>query len=222
MSIGIISFIAVYCFFLLIYFLTETSGNMKLRAPNKIILALMFFVFGACNAFHYTQSPIQYLFIVALFLTMLGDIFLLYKFSMGGYFFLCGNIVFITYQIALFNMFGVGFNQYWWILILIPALWLIYPILGKIYPNSFKYGDKKLQMYFYLMSIVTNGVLGIVSATFLTSGFLMLGLGLILFMLSDFVIVLHKFVFTDNRWIHRLNSLLYFAGMLLVVLNFAI
>ena len=46
MTLPVIIFTIVYVLVLGAYFFTETSGKMYLRAPNKCLLALMFFVFG--------------------------------------------------------------------------------------------------------------------------------------------------------------------------------
>lgn len=220
MNPGIIAFIIVYCVVLCCYFLTETSGNMKLRAPNKILLALMFFVFGATFAV-INNIPYSSLFIVALLLSMLGDAFLLFSFSKGGIFFTSGNIAFIAFQASILYSFGIGIEKYWWVLIMIPILWSIYPILSHFKPNSFQFGPLKGIMFFYLATIVGSGSFGIAVASFVPE-FRLLGIGLFLFMLSDFDIVLHKFVWPKNKWIHRLNSALYFTGMLLVALNVAL
>lgn len=219
MNPGIIAFIVVYCVVLCCYFFTETSGNMKLRAPNKILLALMFFVFGTTVAI-INNIPDKSLFIVSLLLSMLGDIFLLFSFSKGGIFFASGNIAFVAFQISILHSYGIGIEKYWWVLIMIPILWSIYPILSYFKPESFKFGDLKGIIFFYLATIITSGSFGLALAI-LIPDLRLLGIGLFLFMLSDFDIVLHKFVWPKNKWIHRLNSALYFTGMLLIALNFA-
>lgn len=226
---GIIVFIVIYCLVLCCYFYTETTGNLKLRAPNKIILALMFFIFGTAYAllnagdkglYNTVFGYVTPLFIVALLLAALGDIFLLFSFSTGGHFFLAGNLAFIAFQLSIFDYVGLSITKYWWIFIIIIALWSIYPILTLIFPEAFNYGKYKGMTYLYLATIVTSGMLGLITSIFVED-LRLLGIGLVLFLLSDFVIVLHKFVFPKNKWVHRLNSALYFTGMLLIVLNVA-
>ena len=220
MNPGIIAFIVVYCLVLCCYFYTETTGNLKLRAPNKIILALMFFIFGTYMVFH-NGGISPYLFTAALFLAMLGDIFLLFSYNRGGDFFLAGNICFVTYQVMLLTTNGCHANTFWWVFLVIPALGFTFFFLFKKFPNFFKMGKMKWPMLFYLSSIIANGVFGIAVIAYLPEYFL-LGLGLFIFMLSDFDITFHKFVCPDNKWVLRLNSALYFVGMLIVVLNFAL
>lgn len=221
LPVGIIIFIVIYALVLCCYFYTETTGNLKLRAPNKILLALMFFVFGLCYAIKGAFDPFfTSLFIVALLLAALGDVFLLFSFSTGGHYFAAGNFAFIALQATILSTYRVTIGEIWWIFLLIPALWCIYPVLSHIYPNAFKFGKYKGPLFFYLATIIPSGTLGLALALFLPE-FRLMGIGLVLFMLSDFDIVLHKFVFTENKWVHRLNSALYFVGMLLIVLNIA-
>lgn len=221
MNAGIIAFIVIYCAVLCCYFYTETTGNLKLRAPNKIILALMFFIFGLCFILKATLDPFfTALFIVALLLAALGDVFLLFSFSTGGHYFAAGNIAFIALQATLLSYYRISISEIWWIFLLIPALWSIYPILSHFYPTAFNFGKYKGPLFFYLVTIISSGTLGLALALFLPE-FRIMGIGLVLFMLSDFDIVLHKFVFPNNKWVHRLNSALYFVGMLLIVLNVA-
>lgn len=226
MSAIAIVFTVIYCLVLCCYFYTETSGNMKLRAPNKILLALMFFVFGTAYAlvgidrgmanlvFGYATP----LLILGLLLAALGDIFLLFVFPMGGAFFASCNFAFIAFQLAIFSYYGIAIQQFWWVFIVILALWSIYPILTYFYPDAFKFGKFKGPMFFYLATIVASGSFGIATTVYIPE-LRLLGIGLILFMLSDFDIILHKFVWPKNKWIHRLNSALYFTGLLLIVLN---
>ena len=222
MSAGIIAFIVIYCAVLCCYFYTETTGNLKLRAPNKIIMALMFFIFGTvfiCKNF--VINPLHYLAIVGLFLAMLGDIFLLFSYNRGGDFFLAGNVCFIAYQAILLSYHNVGIGSYWWVFLVIAALWGTFFILFKKFPNVFKLGKMKAPFLFYLSSIIPNGIFGLAVMIFVPRFFLF-GLGMFIFMLSDFDITFHKFVCPDNKWVLRLNSALYFVGMLIAVLNFAL
>lgn len=225
MSPGVIVFIVLYVVALIAYFITETSGKMKLRAPNKILLAVGFFTFAVItfslsNKFNFMTY--QSLLIAALFLAMLGDIFLLFNFNRGGDFFLCGNIVFFMFELFLMQSYGVHADKFWWIFLVVPILWTTWLILFKKFPNFFKVGKMMFPMLLYLSTIILHGVTGIAVAANLGSispAFICLGLGSFLFMLSDFDIVFHNFVCPKNKWVLRLNSALYFVGMLLIVLS---
>ena len=82
------------------------------------------------------------------------------------------------------------------------------------------FGKDKISIYFYMATIVSSGTMAMAIASFVPT-LRLFGIGIILFMLSDFDIILHKYVFPKNKWVHRLNSALYFTGMLLIVLNIA-
>lgn len=221
---GIIVFIVLYCVLLCTYFYTETSGKLYLRAPNKILLATMYFAFAIVMfALKKTPLPLGSAFAVilpALILVWIGDIVLLFNFTIGGIFFLAGNICFFVLQLLLLNMAPVPISQYWWIFLVIPVLVSIFIFLFLKFPNVFKLGKFKIPSIFYILLNVLHGITGLAVAIYLRS-FLLLGLGSFLFMLSDFVIVIHRFVLPDNKWILRLNSGLYFVGLLLIVLNLA-
>ena len=220
MNPGVIAFIVIYCVLLCLYFYTETTGNLKLRAPNKIVLALMFFIFGTYMAFN-NGGFNPYLVTAAFFLAMLGDIFLLFSYNRGGDFFLAGNVCFVTYQVLLLTASGYHVDSFWWVFLIIPALWCLFFFLFKKFPNFFKMGKMKWPMLFYLSSVISNGIFGIAVMAFVPRYFLF-GLGMFIFMLSDFDITFHKFVCPGNKWVHRLNSALYFTGMLVAVLSFAL
>jgi hypothetical protein len=74
-------FIIVYALVLIMYFITETSGKLYLRAPNKIILASMFL--RLC--FHSIIIIIHFLAITSLFsrpfLAWMGDVLFAYRFK---------------------------------------------------------------------------------------------------------------------------------------------
>jgi hypothetical protein len=75
-------------------------------------------------------------------------------------------------------------------------------------------------MAFYLSSITLHGLLGLISAIFIgTTPLVMMGIGSLLFMASDYILTIDRFVIQKNKWIVRCNSLTYFGGLLLIVLS---
>ncbi len=221
MNTTMIVFTVIYSLLLCLYFYTETSGNLKLRAPNKIALALGFFIFGtvyACLGDFYIYQ--RAFFITALFLTMLGDVALLFSFKTGAHFFMAGNISFAAFNITILTSLGIGINKLWFVIPVAVALFSIYPILHKVYPKAFNFGKDTANIYMYMSTIVTSGTIGIAVTSFIPD-LRIYGIGFILFMLSDFDIIIHKFVLPKNKWVHRLNSALYFTGLLMIVLNVA-
>lgn len=222
MTPAMIVFTAIYCVVLCLYFYTETSGNLKLRAPNKIALALGFFIFGTVYACigRYNDDFSRSFFITSLFLTMLGDIALLFSFKTGAHFFMAGNISFAAFNITVLTKEGLGISNLWFIIPVALVLFSIYPLLHHFYPKAFNFGKDTANIYMYMSTIVTSGTVGIAVTAFIPS-LRLYGIGFILFMLSDFDIIIHKFVLPKNKWVHRLNSALYFTGLLLIVLNVA-
>ena len=43
-----------------------------------------------------------------------------------------------------------------------------------------------------------------------------------MFMISDFILTVDKFVIQNNKWIVRANSFFYFIGLLLIALSIAL
>ena len=220
MTTPVLIFTIVYALALFAYFFTETSGKMYLRAPNKCLLALMFFVFG-CVVFSiddkYSLLSHHGLLIAGLFLAMMGDIFLLFDFNRGGDFFLCGNVCFIMYHMSVLKERGFGIVNYWWILLIAALMVVGYFFLFTKLPNVFQMGKMKFPMLLYLSSITTHGLMGVAIMIFIPELFL-LGFGSLLFFISDLVLTLDRFVF-KNKWSLRANSAFYFTGMLLIVLS---
>ena len=86
-------------------------------------------------------------------------------------------------------------------------------------PDVFKLGKMRWPMTFYLSSIMTHGISGLALVLMLPgTNFVMMGIGSLLFMISDLILTSYKFVFNNNIWLIRANSITYFIGMLLIVL----
>lgn len=220
MDIPTIIFIICYYLVLLLYFYTETSGNMKLRAPNKILMATMFFVWAIFQfEMNYGLLTIQSFLLVALFLAYLGDIFLLFDFGRGGDFFLCSNVVFFTYELVTLYKEGINITKFYWVFIIFIILIGALVYLTKKFPNIIKLGKLRYPFLLYLGSITLHGMIGLAVIVYLPqTKYLLLGLGSILYMVSDYFLTVNKFVI-PNKWILRANSCTYFIGMLLIALS---
>lgn len=226
MSTGVIIFTVIYFLVLCTYFITETSGKMKLRAPNKILLAAMFTIFAiVAFCLHPNEISSNYIsvtLLVAIILAALGDVFLLFSFNHGLDFFLAGNIAFIAFETTLLTAI-VPISTFWWIYLLAPIMVTILGVCFVKFPNFFKVGKKKPVVLFYASSIFMHGITGLAIAIYTSSpAALILGLGSLLFMFSDIAITFNKFVCPDNKWVLRLNSALYFTGLYMIVLSMVI
>ena len=217
-------FIAIYLIALCCYFKTRTSENRKARAINKYIMATMYLAFAIVIFFRkYEFASYQTLLMAALILAWLGDVFLVFDFNRGGDFFLAGNICFVLYeQIVLVDRGGYWFNDFAWTYIA-AGLMLAFVIFATgRWPERIIMGRMRWPMMFYLSSIFMHGMTGLALILMMPgTGYAMLGLGSVLFMISDIDLNLYRFVFNNNKWLVRFNSLTYFTGLLLIVLSTA-
>ena len=219
MTLFIIAYVAVLC----LYFCTETSGKLSWRAPNKIVLASMFLIYAIVQFQNYEFLSYHLLLMAALFLAWLGDVFLLIDLNRGGDFFLCGNVCFIMYEMATLIDKGHSFVKFAWVI----PVWIVFMLtliyVSKKYPNIFKFGKMRWPMMLYLSSISLHGLMGIALMILLpgTPTFVM-GLGSLLFFVSDIILTIDHFVYIGNKWILRANSATYFSGLLLIVLSMAL
>ena len=215
-------FIAVYLLALCCYFKTRTSDNIKHRALNKYFMATMYLVLAIVTFVNkYDFASYQTLLMAALILAWLGDVFLVFDFGRGGDFFLAGNICFVLYeQIILVDKGGYGFRDFAWTFVLAGAMLLAFIIASGRWPEKLRYGKMRWPMMFYLSSIFMHGITGLALMIMMPgTNYAMMGLGSFLFMVSDIILNLYRFIFNNNKWMIRANSLTYFTGLLLIVLS---
>lgn len=218
MNIAVISFIIVYLTVLFCYFFSETSGNLKRRSINKIILASLFLIYGLVAYFiNYNFFSYNLILLLAIVFAFLGDVYLLYSFTKGGIIFVFSNILFFVYQLFLIGVEQIPFND---ICLFIPLFILFFGtffILTKKKILNFK--NKNKAILTYVFSVTLQGTLGFsLSLYYLNAKMFLFGIGLALFMISDYFLMVYKFKFHKN-WILRTNSACYFIGLLLVVLS---
>lgn len=214
-------YIVIYYAFLCLYYVTETSGKMYLRAPNKTVLASMIFGYALYQFQYYEFASYHLVMIAGLFLVWMGDIFLLFDMNRGGDYFLGGNVCFVLYEMAAAFDNGYRFRNFAWvvpalILFMLLVVWLI-----QKYPNVIKLGKMKWPIVLYLTSVSAHGLMGLALITMLPAGSadFVLGLGSLIFWISDLILMVVYFVLPKTKWILRLNSTLYFTGFLLIVLS---
>lgn len=220
MTIGVLIYVIVYMGILVAYFFSETSGNFKRRVINKCILAAMFtalaLYLSVTNRQFAQTSGIILMF--GILFAALGDVLLLWDFTKGGASFSVGNIILFAAYYVYFGENGVPFSAVWWFLLLhlaFLAFW--YYLMKSGWINFGKYGIK---MILYLWSVMLHGTLSIAGLTQLQDPkSLLMFIGSILFMISDWFICLHKFKYTKSKAVHRLNSGTYFTGLILIALS---
>lgn len=219
MNIGILLFVCFYLIALICYFFSETSGNIKIRATNKIILSSSFFVFSIVMYIkNYLSIDNTIWLIAAIGLAFLGDVLLLVSFKKGGASFFLSNLFFIAYEISLIYINRISFCKLWYSLILTIIIFAIFLFYSN--KSNMNYKDKKLPIFLYLITVTLHACLGICLSFYFNAIYMYLfGIGLILFMISDYLLMIHKFKYQKNNFILIIHSASYFIGLLMVTLS---
>ncbi len=158
--------------------------------------------------------------IPAFIFSWFGDVFLLYSFIKGGVMFMIGNIFFFAYELFLVNDLGLTFGDVWWAAVIFAVCWGTLFVLYLTKKIDFK--KIGFLMPLYVATVSLHGSLGIaIAAQGISLRYVFFGVGLALFMVSDYFLTVHKFVNKKNA-ILRLNSCTYFTGMLLAALSFSL
>ena len=214
-----IIFIVIYLLALCCYFHTRFMEDKKYRVINKYFMATMYLVLALITFFRkYSLASYQSLYIVAVILAYFGDVFLVIDFSRGGDFFLAGNICFTVYEMAVLADHGFTFKDYGWVYLLVLIILGCFIFACSKYPDKIKMGKMRWPMTLYLTTILTHGFTGLAMVLYLPgSKFVLMGIGSILFMISDMILTAYRFIFGNNKWLIRANSLTYFVGLLLIV-----
>ncbi len=188
-------------------------------------MATMYLVFAIVIFFRrYEFASYQTMLMAALILAWLGDVFLVFDFNRGGDFFLAGNICFVLYeQMVLVDRGGYGFKDFAWTYVAAGAMLAAAIFATGRWPERVRLGKMRWPMMFYLSSIFMHGMTGLALITMMPgTNYAVMGLGSVLFMISDIDLNLYRFVFNNNKWLVRVNSLTYFTGLLLIVLSTAL
>ena len=221
MDLPRILFCVVHLVVLVSYFFSETSGNFKRRVINKCLMATMFlgyFLFESHRNGYWSQ-PLFFLCIIAFVLSWLGDVLLLFSFMKGGISFMVGNVFFVAYLIALCVQREVAFAAVWWAIPLFVIAASVFFILHFTKRVAFK--KTGILMPVYVSTVTAHGMLSVAAAAAIGGVHMfLLSAGLVLFMISDYFLTVHKFI-KHEKWILRCNSGTYFIGMLLAAVSFS-
>ena len=214
-------FIAIYFIALCCYFRTRTSDNKRARAINKYLMACMYLGLAIMVFLRkYEFASYQTLLMVALIFAWLGDVFLVFDFGRGGDFFLAANVCFTLYEQIILVDSGYRFRDFAWTFVVAGAMLLSIIFACGKWPDRIRMGRMRWPMTFYLSSIFMHGTTGLALIIMLPgTRFAMMGAGSLLFMISDIILNAYRFVFNNDKWLIRANSLTYFTGMLLIVLS---
>ena len=221
MDIPVIIFIILYALVLCCYFITRVGKNIKYRAINKYIMATMYLILAFVGfSLRHEVSSYHIILIGALILSWLGDIFLVFDLGRGGDFFMAANICFFIYGISVLYDNSYTFSSFWWVLLITFVMLTTFIILCQKLPKVFTLGKMRWPMTLYLLTIFMHGSMGIALITLLPgTNYMLLGIGSVSFMISDIILTIDRFVYKNNKWIIRSNSLTYFGGLLLIALS---
>ena len=218
MSIYQYVYIGLYGVMLVSYLLVETGSSIRIRAANKIVMAALFLLYGLVQFVRGGAPESAMLGMGGLALAFLGDVLLLWSFSLGGVAFSAANLFFIAQTVCRLALGPEGRGGGWWALLPGVALYGMFQLGRKKGFLQLRKYDGRMQAY--LAVVTVDGVLGLwMALTRGGTGELLMGLGLTLFMLSDYFITLHKFAREPKDRHLRANSFTYFVGMLLVSLS---
>ena len=197
---------------------TTSLGEHKARGINKILLASFYLILAFVLFIENREFNSFYVIIlVAVTATFVGDIVLMFHFNLGALFFTIGNLSLFAYDFCLLESLGVHFSSYWWFMLVYVGMLGGYMILER-FNTHFKIEKKdRLKAFGYLAMVTLHGSIG-TTMYFVTDNrsAILLGFGTILFMLSDYVLCSYKYSFNHESSVHKLNTFLYFAGILLI------
>ncbi|MBQ3386432.1 MAG: hypothetical protein IJG53_03825, partial [Eggerthellaceae bacterium] len=130
-----------------------------------------------------------------------------------------GNICFVLYEQMVLLDHGYGFGDFWWTFLVMSVMVGALIFACEKLPDKIKMGKMRWPMTWYLSTIFMHGITGLALMILLPgTRFALMGLGSLLFMVSDIDLNAYRFVFNNNKWLIRFNSLTYFVGLLLIVL----
>ena len=197
---------------------TTSLGVHKARGINKILLASFYLILAIVLFIENREfNSFNILILVAITATFVGDIVLMFHFNLGALFFTIGNLSLFAYDFCLLESLGVHFSAYWWFIVVYVVMVGGYMILER-FNTHFKIDKKdRLKAFGYLAMVTLHGSIG-TTMYFVTDNksAILLGFGTILFMLSDYVLCSYKYSFNHESSVHKLNTFLYFAGILLI------
>lgn len=215
------AFVIPYLALLGLYLFVETGDSFRRRAVNKILLSSLFLFFGQfwfwTNGYAHGWA---FLALVGLFYTCMGDALLLFSFGAGGGAFAVANLCFIGYTFCALRAAGAFPGA--WIWLGLGLLLFFGLFFWAVSTRWIDLGGKELVALFYLLSVTIHGLMGLIAILYAPGAHtILLGLGLGLFMVSDFFLVVYKYKSKRKRTL-RTNTACYFLGMMLVALSFSV
>ena len=206
---------AVCLFFDVVYIICKKQNKLIVGLIAKCIAAMCFITIGYLG-YKGHNSSFNYSILIGLLLDGIGDLFLAIRniafkqvtFVIGALSFLIGHVFYIKAQFPIINYYQLQcvFSG------------IVFGSLLMYYFDSvcrFKRGYKLLGIIYCIMiSIMASLSIGIY-LTNMTKPNLLFMIGSIMFMSSDFILILNQFS-KKKSWMHPVYSLLYFIAQLLI------
>lgn len=125
-----------------------------------------------------------------------------------------GNVIYCIY------LYIMHYQYHLWQLIVVVA---VIVLLYKLYRH---FAEKEIldlgdldEFNLYMITVISQGTMGTIMALFTSVNInKVLGIGLLLFMVSDFFIAFQNFYYRKSSLIMRCNSITYFLGMMLIAI----
>ncbi|MDD3831427.1 MAG: lysoplasmalogenase family protein [Clostridia bacterium] len=225
MQVYQIVFAVVYICLLITYFFVEVRPNQRLRASIKIPLASLFLLLAIINTvLNPVQLYIKLALLLACILALVGDILLVIAddmswFVRGGICFSVCNCISALAMFAYLIVSRLPFIDWWWFILTFIILTGI--VISLQATRVINLGKMRAGLTAYLTTITLCCALGLAIAVCYATPFtILLGLGYMLFMISDYFLITYK-VLIHKKPLLVLNSATYFVGMFLIAMAMA-
>lgn len=213
-------FLIVYLAVFIFYVIVETDRPSLKHALSKIILASLYLSFALVKFItkQLWNDPVDSIVMLALIFCWLGDVILIKYLYVGGILFWIANLIFWLGEIVYLVQRNI---EVFFLVLFGLILFFIIMLTVSYVTKKWKVGAVKRKFGFYYLSSVTlQGSLALVLLFYNPSyKEVIASCGLILFMLSDYALAYNEAHSEKSDGILRLNSILYFTGMLLVALS---
>ena len=213
-------FLLVYLAVFIFYVIVETDRPSLKHALSKIILASLYLSFALVKFIsnQLWNDPVDSIVVIALIFCWLGVVILIKYRYVGGILFWVANLIFWLAEIVYLVQRNI---EIFFPILLGLLLFFLIMLTVSYVTKKWKVGAVKRKFGFYYLSSVTlQGSLAFVLLFYNPSlKAITVSIGLILFMLSDYALAYNEAHSEKSDAILRLNSILYFTGMLLVALS---
>ena len=107
----------------------------------------------------------------------------------------------------------------WQLIVVVAVIVLLYKLYRHFVEKEIlDLGDLD-EFNLYMITVISQGTMGTIMALFTSVNInKVLGIGLLLFMVSDFFIAFQNFYYRKSSLIMRCNSITYFLGMMLIAI----